>query len=125
MAPEEAGLFGDGMMRYADDERRFALENNLELRERDSGEIISIDFQKRVNDYLAKHENDPNANFYSLEAHFGNQYRVDLIKTREFFALRHQWVELMERMTTTGFHPSEAKALHRDPYADERQKQTS
>jgi hypothetical protein len=115
---EEAGLLS-GSMRYASDELRFMLEHNMERPEDDS-EPISIEFRKRVSDYLKEHGKDANVSFYRMEEHFGEHYRLSLIRTLELFALRHQWVEVIERMTTTEHHPLEAKALHRDFYSDER-----
>jgi hypothetical protein len=120
---EHAGLLpGD---QKADDALRYALENDMEvnLDPVDPDEHVTLEYQKRVADYLETHWDDADASFYKMEDDFGamksHEHRVRLMRCLELFVLRGQFDDLIERMTTGMDSPSETHGIHRNPYRDE------
>jgi hypothetical protein len=120
---EHVGLLrGD---QKANDPLRYALENNMEFDfdADDDGEHVSLEYQKRVADYLELHWDTPDASFYKMEDDFGamksHAHRARLMKCLELFVLRGQFEGLIERMTSTRDSPTETHGIHKNPYDDE------
>ncbi len=120
---EHAGLLpGD---QKANDPLRYALENNMEFNfdADDDRELVPLEYQKRVADYLEQHWNIPDASFYKMEDDFGamksQEHRVRLMKCLELFILRGQFEDFIERMTSTRDAPTETHGIHKNPYGDE------
>ena len=120
---EHAGLLpGD---QKADDALRYALENDMEvdLEPVDPDEHVTLEYQKRVADYLEAHWDSADASFYKMEDDFGamksHEHRVRLMRCLELFVLRGQFDGLIERMTTGMDSPSETHGIHENPYRDE------
>lgn len=112
----ECRLESEGILKgralYGDTELRYSLENNVELEPREDRELVSYEYQRFVADWLEQHEDDERIGFYDLEAALGGRTeRIKLIKTLEIFVIRDTWIDLIERMTTEGAHPSETKNL--------------
>ena len=110
---EAAGIL-KGPTYYGDAELRYSLEKNVELEPREDREFVSYEYQTSVADWLEQHEKDDRVGFYDLETAFGGRgERIKLMKTLEIFVIRGCWEDLIERMTTDGAHPTEAKHLVR------------
>jgi len=99
---ETAGVLHDDD-KYGDDATRFALEHNIERDPKAGrGQRISAQYVSQVEDWLQKHEGDPQTTFIQLEDAFGHEERGRLMDVLQYFYMQGMWRSIIQRLEASG-----------------------